>query len=81
MADPVITTTWPAIASVFGVMTFLIGAATAYLRLFVKGAIGDLERVLQKQFDGRFVQKELLELKVGDLTRRVDRLERNEGSE
>jgi hypothetical protein len=88
MADAVITTSWSAISAMIGITGSLIVLATAYLRLFVKGAIADLRQGLQAQgraeqaqFEARFVQKELLQLQVGDLARRVDRLERNEGSE
>ena len=66
--------------SIVSALAIIMGAATAYLRLFVKGEVGSLKEDIHKSLNDRFMTKEAstmlaeaFEKQGANLTRSTDR--------
>jgi len=59
------------IAAFIPIVVLVVGAATAYLRLFVRNELNELVKTIR----GEFVSKEMFETKAEETERRVSKLE------
>jgi len=58
-----------------GIVTAIVGASTAYLRLFVAKETGRLEKSILDTIERRFQTREITEVKFGAIGRRIKAVE------
>lgn len=71
----VLTVSWQAVTAIAGLLVLVIGAATAYLKLFMQTKLAELEKNITKQIKDEFQTKEKQELKNTDFESRLSKLE------
>lgn len=62
--------------TILGICSILLGVATVYLRLYLGSALTKTKDEIIQGVEMKFVNKEVVELKLGTLAEKVRRLER-----
>jgi len=62
------------ISTVLGVVTFVVGCSTAYLRLFVAQKAADLREDIRRDIEAGFARKELMEEKFTTVNQKLEEL-------
>ncbi|MEO7538878.1 MAG: hypothetical protein ABIV21_02540 [Pyrinomonadaceae bacterium] len=77
MADDKITVVdWTAVNTAIGAVSGIVVLAAAYLRTFIRGELNLMENKLMTQIDTKFSTKELMEIQIDEVKRRLDSIER-----
>lgn len=63
------------ILTTFGIVSFVVGAATAYLRLFVATKTSELRDAIQADIDDGFARKDMMDTRFDEVIRRITALE------
>ncbi len=66
---------WTMIESMFGVLTILIGAGFAYIRLFISNELKALKLELLSSLTFGFYNREMVDTKLNELFARISVLE------
>lgn len=62
--------------SIISLVTFITGLATGFLGLYIDNKLNKHKDLIIAHIDAKFASKEATELKLGDINRRLDRLEK-----
>ena len=68
---------WTVINTGVGFISFVIVAAAAYLRIFVKGELVTMEKNILVHIESKFSTKELVQEKLTNIERRIANVEAN----
>lgn len=66
---------WTAVNTAIGVISGVIVAVGAYLRMFIKGELASMESKLMTTIEAKFSTKELVTIKITDIERRLAMVE------
>lgn len=70
------TMNWQAVSVTLAVVTAVVLAAVAYLKLLIKSSISDLQNALETKIEGRFAAKETITAQLGNILTRIEHVER-----
>jgi phosphopantothenate synthetase len=66
---------WAAVNTAIAIISGVVVAAAAYLRMFIKGEISVMERNIMEKIESKFSTKELVQEKLTNIERRLNSLE------
>lgn len=67
---------WTAVNTAIGAVSGIVVLAAAYLRTFIRGELNLMENKLMHTIDTKFSTKELMEVQIDEVKRRLDSIER-----
>ena len=59
------------VGTICGIVAFLLGLATLYLRLFISKQIGEMKTIIDQEAERTYARRETFDTRINDLERRL----------